>query len=200
MEEIRKSKSQVFFLMDVLKKSIDLKSFIEREGPADLRNAGMNTWLGKCPLHKDGEPSFWVSKTDDGVWIYHCFGCNAKGTIIDFCMERFGIANSYEASVFAAEKEGVKCDASLIIKASKEASVKTDAQKIINLSHFVACENCRRLLRMCNGNEETMAWVAKAFIQMNKSLDNQESKVEDFDRIREASCQKMAELSIVLEK
>jgi len=200
MSEIRQNKSQIFFLMDVIKKTIDLKAFVEREGPAELHRTGMDTWLGRCPLHKDGEPSFWVSKTDDDVWIYHCFGCNSKGTIIDFCMERYGIINSYEAAVFVAEKEGIKCDASLIIKATKEARIKTDSQKMLNLSHFVACENLRRLLRMCDGDKDIMLWVGNSFKQMNKMLDDPSASSDTFDKFREASCQKIAEVCDKIQK
>jgi hypothetical protein len=191
VNSIRKNKSHGVFLMDVLKKTIDLKAFIEREGPTTLRQTGMNVWLGLCPLHKDGDPSFWVRKWEEDVWTYHCFGCNSSGTIIDFCMERYGIINSYEAAVFAAEKEGIKCDASLIIRAAKEAKIKTDSQKTINLSHFVACENLRRLLRMCNGEEETMTWVAKSFSKMNKLLDDKNVNPEEFDKFREESYNRM---------
>ena len=182
------------FLMDVLKKTIDLKSFIEREGPTTLRQTGMDVWLGLCPLHKDGEPSFWVRKWDEGVWTYHCFGCGSSGSIIDFCMERYGITNSYESAVFIAEKEGIKCDASLIIKAAKEARIKTDSQKTINLSHFVACENLRRLLRMCNRDKETMLWVSKTFSRMNDLLDDPNVNPTEFDKFREESFIRMQKL------
>ena len=37
-----------------------------------------------CPLHDDNDPSFGLIRHRflDGVMIYHCFGCNASGTVI----------------------------------------------------------------------------------------------------------------------
>jgi hypothetical protein len=178
------------FLLDIIKKTIDLKVFIEREGPTTLRPEGTNAWNGLCPLHKDGDPSFWVRRKDDGLWIYHCFGCNSGGTIVDFCLERYGLLNVYEAALFAAEKEGVKCDATLIAKAIQEAKVQTDAQKEMNLAHFVACESCRRLIRMVP-DDETMLWAAKTFVKMNKLINDPNTKAEAFNNIREEACHKM---------
>jgi DNA primase catalytic core len=52
-----------------------------------LRKAG-NEYLGHCPFHEDRTPSFSVSE-EKGV--FHCFGCSAKGDVIDFTMQLEGI-------------------------------------------------------------------------------------------------------------
>jgi len=46
-----------------------------------MRNHEYAKWL--CPYHDDNEPSF-------AVWVthYHCFGCGAHGTVIDWVMAR----------------------------------------------------------------------------------------------------------------
>ena len=93
------------------------------------------------------------------------------------------------------KKEGIKCDASLVIKAAKEARIKTDSQKTINLSHFVACENLRRLLRMCNRDKETMLWVSKAFSRMNDLLDDPNVNPTEFDKFREESFIRMQKIT-----
>jgi hypothetical protein len=188
------NRSRDKFLLDVVKKAIDLKSFVEREGPTTMHQVGAEEWNGLCPLHKDGAPSFWVKHWEGGIWSYHCFGCNSSGTIVNFCMERYGILNVYEAALFVAEKEDLKCDTSLIIRAAQEAKIKTDRQKNINLSHFVACESCRKLLRMVDGNEESMLWIAKAYAKMNKMLESKDTKPEDFDRFRSEACHRMQEV------
>lgn len=36
-----------------------------------------------CPLHADINPSMGVIKGKDGVELYHCFGCNKWGNIVD---------------------------------------------------------------------------------------------------------------------
>ena len=40
---------------------------------------------GLCPFHQEKSPSFYVSP-DKG--FFHCFGCGAHGTVIDFVMRR----------------------------------------------------------------------------------------------------------------
>ena len=39
-------------------------------------------WIGLCPFHAETTPSFTVFP--DGH--YHCFGCNAHGSVFDFVM------------------------------------------------------------------------------------------------------------------
>jgi len=41
-------------------------------------------WTGLCPFHKEKSPSFSVVE-DKG--FFHCFGCGAHGTAIDFMMQ-----------------------------------------------------------------------------------------------------------------
>ncbi|MCY4144547.1 MAG: DNA primase [Gammaproteobacteria bacterium] len=47
-----------------------------------LERAG-KSYKGKCPFHQEKTPSFHVYP-DEGT--YHCFGCNAHGSMIDFVM------------------------------------------------------------------------------------------------------------------
>jgi DNA primase len=49
-----------------------------------LRRVGRQ-WSGLCPFHTEKTPSFSVN-ADSGV--YYCFGCQAKGDVIGFVMER----------------------------------------------------------------------------------------------------------------
>jgi hypothetical protein len=52
-----------------------------------LRRAGRD-WNGLCPFHKERTPSFKVS---DEKGFYHCFGCGAHGSAIDWMMEGEGL-------------------------------------------------------------------------------------------------------------
>lgn len=36
-----------------------------------------------CPLHDDVNPSMGVIRSKDGKESYHCFGCNAWGSVVD---------------------------------------------------------------------------------------------------------------------
>lgn len=47
-----------------------------------LRRRG-SQWEGRCPLHDDTRPSFYV---DDQKGVYYCHGCNASGDVIQFAM------------------------------------------------------------------------------------------------------------------
>ena len=44
---------------------------------------------GLCPFHNEKTPSFTVN---DDKGFYHCFGCGAHGTVIDFVMHTEGLA------------------------------------------------------------------------------------------------------------
>ena len=48
-----------------------------------LKSRGRN-WVGLCPFHNEKTPSFTVS-SEKG--FYHCFGCSAHGSALDFLME-----------------------------------------------------------------------------------------------------------------
>lgn len=193
-----RSKSQTSYLMDAVKK-IDLKAFVEREAGATFAQKGHNKWMGVCPLHGDSNPSFSITLLNDGAWVYKCFGCLSSGTIIDFCMERFSLSSPWEAAMFAAEKEGVKCDSSMIVKASKEAKIQTDRQYETDLAHFVASEYCRMLLRSCGGDEETMTWVARTYSSMNHMLDDGTASAASFDPIRVEASNRMSKIGAKVE-
>jgi DNA primase len=47
-----------------------------------------NEFTGLCPFHNEKTPSFTVS---EGKGFYHCFGCGAHGSAIDFVMHTEGL-------------------------------------------------------------------------------------------------------------
>ena len=40
-------------------------------------------YKGVCPFHSENTPSFTL-RTEDGVWLFHCFGCGKNGNLIQF--------------------------------------------------------------------------------------------------------------------
>jgi DNA primase len=72
-------------------------------------------WVGRCPFHEERSPSFSVNA---GKKLYYCFGCGAKGDVIDFVRQteatdyvgaiewlagRYGIELAYEEASPADE-------------------------------------------------------------------------------------------------
>ena len=49
-----------------------------------LRRVGRQ-WTGLCPFHTEKTPSFSVNPTEN---VFYCFGCQAKGDVIDFVMQK----------------------------------------------------------------------------------------------------------------
>lgn len=62
-----------------------LKEFISQY--TDLKPEG-NEFRGLCPLHQEKSPSFTVVPHKG---YYHCHGCNAHGSVIDFVREKHGL-------------------------------------------------------------------------------------------------------------
>jgi DNA primase len=62
-----------------------------------LRRGGPGTFWALCPFHNDKTPSFFVDlrKPDRPHW--YCFGCLARGDVVDFVQRRDGLANIGEA-------------------------------------------------------------------------------------------------------
>lgn len=74
-----------------LKQSISLWTTVVPE----LRKNGAE-YKCCCPLHKENTPSFTV-RQEGGVWLFHCFGCNADGNLLQFIQVRDNL--SFEEAV-----------------------------------------------------------------------------------------------------
>ena len=139
------------YLYDYVKKKVDLAEFLESEISCDLNWYESNVAAGTfCPMpdHKDTAPSFRIKYMEDsGVWIYHCLGCGAKGTIIDFCMKYYGLNSAAESVLFICDKFGFKEDQELVISSLTDVQKKVDSQKKMEYVHIVTCNQCRMLLR-----------------------------------------------------
>jgi DNA primase len=69
----------------------------------DLKRAGVQM-MGLCPFHEERSPSFSVDPQNK---LYHCFGCQEKGDIFNFVMEKEGLGFS-EAVEVLADRYGVE--------------------------------------------------------------------------------------------
>ena len=80
-------------IVDVISKYVSLK-----------RN-GSST-VGLCPFHNEKTPSFNVSQSKQ---LYHCFGCGAGGTVINFVMQIENL-DFVEAVKFLGDMYGVRVE------------------------------------------------------------------------------------------
>lgn len=68
-----------------LKSRVSIRSVIEPH--VELKFNGKE-WQGRCPFHKDSDPSFRVS---DEKQAWNCFGCGKGGDIYSFVQEKHGV-------------------------------------------------------------------------------------------------------------
>jgi DNA primase catalytic core len=66
-----------------LKRTTDLMAVIQARG-VKLKKQG-NDYVGLCPFHREKTPSFHVTPAKN---LFHCFGCGAAGSVIDFVMKQ----------------------------------------------------------------------------------------------------------------
>src|SRR5438552_2410806 len=71
--------------IDAVKARLSLSALIGRV--VSLRQRGRE-WSGLCPFHQEKSASFTVN---DDKGFYHCFGCGAHGSVIDFVMVHEGL-------------------------------------------------------------------------------------------------------------
>jgi DNA primase len=176
-----KKRSQSNYLLEFIKKKVDLAEFLETEVGCSLEWMKENEEARTiCPMpqHQDTKPSFRIKLTEDNVWIFHCFGCGVKGTIIDFCMDYYDIHSVSESIWFICKKFGFKNDASVVSESLKDVQKKMNFNRKMECAHIVSANQCRTLLRKDYGKHSK--WVSQAYRKMNEALD-----AEDIDAVEE---------------
>lgn len=91
------------FIHDLLNR-VDIVNVVDRHVP--LKKAGAN-YSACCPFHNEKTPSFTVSPTKQ---FFHCFGCGAHGSPINFLMDFSGM-NFVEAVTDLATSVGMQVPA-----------------------------------------------------------------------------------------
>lgn len=88
------------FIHDLLNR-VDIVNVVDRHVP--LKKAGAN-YSACCPFHNEKSPSFTVSPAKQ---FFHCFGCGAHGSAINFLMEYSGM-NFIDAVTDLATSLGIQ--------------------------------------------------------------------------------------------
>ena len=83
-----------------LKQSIDLVAVVQSRGVKLVKQG--KDFVGLCPFHKEKTPSFHVTPAKN---LFHCLGCDAGGSVIDFVMRQDGLTKS-EAIAWLKENSG----------------------------------------------------------------------------------------------
>ena len=166
-------------LYDLVKKKVDLSEFLETEIGCVMKWYEPNISAGTiCPMphHKDSKPSFRIKFIEeDSLWIFHCLGCGAKGTIIDFFMEYYRINNSAEAVLRICKKFGFDKDKSFSSAQLNDIKKKVDFHKKLEYTHIVTSNQCRMLLQ--KDISKYSKWIGNAYRKMNDAMDKEDIRV-----------------------
>lgn len=69
--------------LDALKKTVSLFSLAQSQGHK-LKRQGKDSYVCLCPFHEEKTPSCVITPSKN---LYHCFGCGASGSVIDWQMK-----------------------------------------------------------------------------------------------------------------
>ena len=82
-----------------IKAHISLLALIKRQGYQPQKQG--KDWAICCPFHPDDDtPSLIISEQKN---LYHCFGCGAAGTVIDWVMKTQGVSFRHAAELLQQE-------------------------------------------------------------------------------------------------
>lgn len=70
---------------DRIRREVSLVETAERFGVSLMKDG--DEWIARCPFHEDDTPSFTIFTGRDRVQRMHCFGCGAKGDVLDFTQQ-----------------------------------------------------------------------------------------------------------------
>lgn len=73
--------------LERLKSEVSLKRLIESQGHELVRRG--KDWVMRCVFHEDATPSLVITESKN---LYHCFGCGAGGSVLDWVMKTQGVS------------------------------------------------------------------------------------------------------------
>jgi DNA primase catalytic core len=86
-------------LIERIKREVSLVRLLESQGYAPVRQG--KDWAVGCPFHEgDDTPSLIVTPEKN---LFHCFGCNASGSVIDWVMQTRGVSFRHAVELLLAD-------------------------------------------------------------------------------------------------
>ena len=182
------------YLFAHLKKTINFADFLEQEIGCSLSWCDSDHVTAKtvCPMpnHNEKKASFRIKYVeDDGIWIYHCLGCDVSGTVINFCKDYYDFKDLDEAVIFLCKKFNINDTPELATSSLTNVTRKINIQRKMECANIVTSNQCRELLR--KNYDKYNIWVANAYKQLNAALDNED--IETIESIGFEASDKMGE-------
>jgi DNA primase len=101
--------------IDRMRRDISLAETAVSFGVKLQRNG--NEWEACCPFHRENTPSFTVYTGRDGTERFQCFGCAAKGDVIDFVKAIKGVETSEAIMILGGGSAGPNVPTRIITEA-----------------------------------------------------------------------------------
>ncbi len=141
------------FLSQVLS-AVDIVEVIGRS--VALKRRGKE-FVGLCPFHQEKTPSFYVSPAKQ---IFHCYGCKAGHSVIDFVMKRDRI-EFIDALKLLGEQAGLEMPKYGVSKQ------KSGERQVLLDMHSAACAFFEKLLSDPQQGEAARQYLAKRGINQD---------------------------------
>ena len=149
--------------LERIKREVSLLSLAESQGYKPKKQG--KDYAVLCPFHEEKTPSCMISPTKN---VYHCFGCGAKGSVIDWTMKTQGVG-------FRHAVEILRDDASLAATAASTTSIKQSTVPKLEAPITDKVEDQQALQQVINYYHQTLKQSPEALEYLAKrGLDDPE--------------------------
>lgn len=137
-------------IVEAIRERTDLVALIGRHVRLDKKG---KDWVGLCPFHKEGSPSFAVIPDKN---FYYCYGCQASGDCFGFLTKIEGLT-FYEAVKQLADAVGIRIESTALTPAMA--------------AQLTAKQRAFSVLEAANQHFQSLLWVghegaaARAYLQ-----------------------------------
>ncbi|WP_237385463.1 CHC2 zinc finger domain-containing protein [Xenorhabdus sp. Sc-CR9] len=115
-----------------LKTAVSLVAVIEQQGRQLFKRGKDMTVL--CPFHQEKTPSMVITPSKN---LYHCFGCNAGGSVLDWVMKTEGLSLRHAVERLRGELGGRPAVEPLVAPTEPEVLAENEAGRQALLSRVV---------------------------------------------------------------